>query len=116
MRSFFRNITDDNIFVRANYKTIKIPLNDIEYIESIRDYVMIHQTKEKPVMSLMTLKKMLEKLPAQKFKRIHKSYVVAIDKIKSIRSGKVQLTCNELPIGETFPDFVDEWKRSLIKN
>lgn len=115
IQSFIQNKAKENIFVRSNYKTIKITLNDIEYIESVRDYVIIYQTEGNPVMSLMTLKMMVEGLPAEKFRQIHRSYIVAVDKIKSIRSGKIQLTCKELPIADTFPGFVDEWESALIK-
>jgi DNA-binding LytR/AlgR family response regulator len=60
----------------------------------------------------MPLKKVLEKLPADKFKRIHRSYIVSVSKVRSVLHRKVQLANNkELPISETYLDFVDEWMK-----
>ncbi len=63
---------------------VKIPLAEIEYIESLEDYIRIHLPTGKPVMTLLTIKKVLEKLPAEQFRRIHRSYIVAADKVKSV--------------------------------
>lgn len=99
----------DSIFVRSEYRTVKINLNEVEYIESLKDYIKIHQTNEKPVMALMPLKKVLEKLPEDRFKRIHRSYIVPLDKVRSIYNRKVQLTTKELPMSESYTRFASEW-------
>ncbi len=110
MKNFYCSPTKQIISILSNYKKIEIPLNNIEYIESMKDYVIIHQNKVKPVMSLMTLKHLLKDLPDEKFRQIHKSYVVPVEKIISIRSRKVKLTGKELPIGKTYSGFVKGWK------
>jgi len=84
----------------------------IEYIESLEDYIKIHLVNSKPVLTLMTLKGVLEKLPVAKFKRIHRSYIVAIDKVGSIQNRKAKLLSSvELPISDTYAGFIDEWKK-----
>lgn len=99
------------LFVRSEYQLVKIDLNDIEYIESIKDYIKIHRTGGKPVMTLMTLKAVLEKLPPGKFIRIHRSYVVPLARIKSISNRKVRLTSVELPVSDSYAGVVSSWKK-----
>lgn len=103
----------DSLMVFSEYQLIKIKLGSIEYIESLDDYIRIHLTGEKPVMTLMTLKSVLEKLPADQFKRIHRSYIVCMDKIKSVLSRKVKLSSEvELPVSETYAEVIKNWKKS----
>lgn len=102
----------ENLFVYSEYRMVKVALSSIEYIESMEDYIRIHIQNEKPVMTLMTMKKVLEKLPEDNFRRIHRSYIVAIDKVKSILNRKVKLASGvELPISDTYLDFIDDWKK-----
>lgn len=99
----------ESVFVNSEYRIVKIALKDIEYIESLEDYVKIHLTVDKPVMSLIPLKKMLEKLPQDQFKRIHRSYVVPVAKVKSVQSRKMKLSTIELPVGDSYAEQVKEW-------
>ena len=72
----------------------------------------IHLSNAKPILTLMPLKKVLEKLPADKFRRIHRSYIVAIEKVNSILNRKVQLSSStELPISDSYSSFIREWKK-----
>jgi DNA-binding LytR/AlgR family response regulator len=104
---------NDSLFVHSEYKLVKIPLNDIEYIESLEDYIKIHIAGTKPVLTLMSMKKVLEKLPAEKFQRIHRSYIVSISRVKAIQNRKVQLsTAVELPISDSYVQFINNWKKS----
>jgi DNA-binding LytR/AlgR family response regulator len=103
---------EESLFVRSEYRMVKIPLSQIDYIESLEDYVKIHLTGERPVLSLMTLKNVLEKLPGDLFKRIHRSYIVPVNKVKSILNRKVQLSNNvELPVSNNYIDFINEWMK-----
>src|SRR2546423_2963889 len=99
-----------NLFVRAEYQLVKIDLDEIEYIESVEDYLKIHLTGTRPVMTLMTIKAVLQKLPPTQFKRIHRSYVVPLSKIRSVVNRKVRLTEVELPVSDSYADFINEWK------
>jgi len=102
----------ESLFVYSEYRMIKIPLTDIEYIESLEDYIRINLVTGKPIMTLMTMKKVLEKLPGSKFSRIHRSYIVAAGKVKSIQNRKAKLSSSvELPISDSYLDFIDEWKK-----
>jgi DNA-binding LytR/AlgR family response regulator len=103
---------EESIFVRAEYKLIKIPLTDILYIEGLQDYIKIHLTQGRPVMTLMTLKSMQEKLPATRFLRIHRSYIVPVGRITAIVNRKVHIGAGpELPIGDSYAGFIEEWTR-----
>jgi two-component system LytT family response regulator len=88
-------------------------LNEIEYIESLEDYIKIHIAGTKPVLTLMSMKKVLEKIPADKFQRIHRSYIVSVSKVKSIQNRKVQLSGGvELPISDSYVNFINTWKKN----
>lgn len=100
------------IFVRAEYKLVKIALQDVLYIEGLQDYIKIHLQLGKPVMTLMTLKAMLEKLPPAQFRRIHRSYIVPVNRVTAIVNKKVRLgNTIELPIGDSYAGFIDEWTK-----
>lgn len=100
---------DKSLVIYAEYRMIKINLSDIEYIESMEDYIKIYTQREKPILTLMPLKKVLEKLPADEFMRIHRSYAVSVNKIRSVQNRKVQVGDMELPIGETYLNEVRNW-------
>jgi len=102
----------ESLFVYSEYRMLKILIDQIEYIESLEDYIKIHIINSKPILTLMTLKGVLEKLPSSKFSRIHRSYIVANDKVKSIQNRKVMLPSSvELPVSESYLGFISEWKR-----
>lgn len=103
--------TDESLYVYSEYRMVKIDLGTIEYIESMEDYIKIHITNEKTILTLMPMKKVLEKLPSSKFQRIHRSYIVPVSKIRSIQNRRVQLTDVELPISETYNDFARSWSK-----
>ena len=100
---------DASIYVHSEYRMVKIVLKSIEYLESMEDYVKIHLDHLPPVLTLMPLKKMLEKLPSNEFKRIHRSFIVPVKKVKSVQHRKVRLTDIELPISSSYSDEVKEW-------
>lgn len=104
--------TQQCIFVHSEYRLIKIMLKDIEYIESMQDYIKIYLTGvEKPVLTLIPLKNILEKLPPDQFTRIHRSFVVAVKKIRSVHNRKVQLCNNELPVGNSYAGTIRQWSK-----
>ena len=88
---------------------VKIVLKEIAYLESMEDYVRIHLDNDPPILTLMPLKKMLEKLPADEFKRIHRSFIVPLKKVKSVQNRKMKLTMVELPISNTYAEEVKQW-------
>ncbi len=97
------NITNDAdfIFVKTEYKTAKIFLNDILYIESLKDYVVFHLADEK-ISSLLSLTYVEAELPKDKFVRIHRSFIVAFDKIKEIERNIIVIGTAKIPLGENY--------------
>lgn len=91
----------DYIFVRSNSILTKIKLDDIIYIQALGDYVNIY-TADKRSTIHCTLKSMAEKLPENKFYRLHRSYLVAMDHIDSVEDNTAYLGKHPLPIGEQF--------------
>ncbi|MEH3112081.1 LytR/AlgR family response regulator transcription factor [Pedobacter terrae] len=103
----------ESIFVHSEYRLIKINLPDILFIESLEDYIKIHLQGSKMVLTLMPLKKITEKLPADRFKRIHRSFVVSLQKIKAIHNRKIELITGEvLPVSDSYVEVINEWKNS----
>jgi two-component system LytT family response regulator len=97
------------LFVRSEYHLVQIDIDTIEYIESVEDYIRIHLSAGRPVMTLMTMKAILEKLPAGVFQRIHRSYIVPVAKIRSVLNKKVRLGAVELPVGDSYSEAVRRW-------
>ncbi|MBL7818279.1 MAG: response regulator transcription factor [Saprospiraceae bacterium] len=93
--------TSPFFFVNADYSLIKIVVEDILYIEGMKDYLKIHlSTLTKPIITRMSFKSIEEHLPEQQFFRVHKSYLVNIAKIQSIRSGFVFINNHKVPLSE----------------
>lgn len=92
------------IFVHADYALVRIALSDITFIESEKDYLQIHTNNgNKPVITRMSLKAMEEKLPAR-FMRVHKSYIVALDKIGSVRNARLQIGQDLIPLSDSYSE------------
>lgn len=81
---------------------VKIPFADILYLETMDDYIKIHQIGKKPIITLMSMKKMLERLPHSEFIRVHRSYIVPLSRIESVRGKNVSLGVVDLPIGASY--------------
>ncbi|KEQ29327.1 chemotaxis protein CheY [Pedobacter antarcticus 4BY] len=93
----------DFIFVKSEHKIQKIELNDILYIEGLKDYISIY-TKNERVITLQNMKRMEETLPSANFIRVHKSYIIALDKIESIERSRISICDKIIPIGDTYRD------------
>lgn len=93
----------DFIFVKTEHKIQKIQLDDILYIEGLKDYISIF-TKNERVITLQNMKKMEETLPKGEFIRVHKSYIIALDKIESIERSRISIAAKIIPIGDTYRD------------
>jgi DNA-binding LytR/AlgR family response regulator len=100
----------DFFFVNADYSHFKINMMDITHIEGMKDYVKIHLSSQpKPVITRMSIKNMEEKLGNVDFKRVHKSFIVAIKKIEYIRNQRIFIGKHIVPIGENFKDEMAKW-------
>ena len=92
------------IFIRADYSLLKIALTDILYIEGLDDYLKMHLAGSNPVVARMTMKALLEKLPPANFIRIHRSYIVPLDRIESYRNKTISIIGITIPIGSSYEE------------
>jgi DNA-binding LytR/AlgR family response regulator len=105
--------TNDQLFVKSDYKLLRIKLSDIKYIESMHEYVRIHLINDKPVMTLISLKSVEEQLPSDKFMRVHRSFIVNLERVKLIERFRIIFDTNVyIPVGEQykvkFQEFIDK--------
>ena len=104
--------TEQYIYIRADYSLNKIKIEDIELIEGLDDYLKIHIKNGKNIVARITMKGILEKLPASKFMRVHRSFIVPLDKITSVRKKIIHLNQIEVPIGNSYEeDFMNSIKQ-----
>jgi DNA-binding LytR/AlgR family response regulator len=107
-------LEEDHIFLKVEYQLVRVALDDILYVEGLKDYVKVHlKSTPKALLSLMSLKAMEDKLPARRFLRIHRSFIVALDKIEAVRRLTVQIGSLTIPVGdqykEAFSQFLSRW-------
>ena len=93
--------TPDYIFVKSEYKTLKVNLADIHYIKGMADYVQIVTSNDK-IMTLQNLKHFEKTLPSGNFMRVHKSYIIAMDKIEFIERNRAVILGDYIPVSETY--------------
>lgn len=98
------NITDDYFFVKADRKIFKVHLNDILFIEGLKDYVVMH-TENQKVITAMNIKTIHDQLPKNMFVRVSKSYIINAKKIDSVDNNTVYIGKSEIPIGNIYRDF-----------
>jgi DNA-binding LytR/AlgR family response regulator len=96
--------SDKNIFIRADFSLVKIPLADILYIEGLADYLKIYIKDRKAIVARMPMKDMMEKLPSADFIRVHRSFILPFSKIESVRGTTIFTGDKEFPIGRTYAD------------
>ena len=104
--------TDNVIFLKTDYRIVKVTISDIRYVEAMSEYLKVWLEGEaKPLITLLSMKKMEERLPAT-FMRIHRSYIINLDKIQEVNKNRVIMDADTyLPIGdlykEAFQQYVD---------
>ena len=104
----FDAVADEDIELKSDYKTVRVPLSAIQYIESRNNYSCVHLDHQEDIVSQITLKKVMELLPEGKFIRIHRSYIVPVWRIESKSLTQVQLmgVKDPLPVGRAFKDSI----------
>ena len=95
--------TLEYILVKSDYATKKIFLNNILFVEGLKDYLKIF-AGDKPILTLNSLKKIEQKLPGNQFVRVHRSYIVALNKIDSIQRNRIIIGDTRIPIGDNYKD------------
>lgn len=91
----------DFLFIKSNKKSVKVNFSEILYIEGLGDYIKIHLHDTKLVTNL-SMKKIINLLPTKQFCRIHKSFIISVDKIESVEGNMVSVNKNKLPIGNSY--------------
>ncbi len=89
---------------RVDYGLVTVSVADILFIEGLDNYLKIHLRGQKPVVVRLTMKAMLEKLPPKGFARVHRSFIVALDKITSVRNKLISIGEEEIPLGSTYEE------------
>ncbi|MBK8882267.1 MAG: response regulator transcription factor [Bacteroidales bacterium] len=103
----------DFLFIKSDYKILRINFDDIKYIEGMNEYIRIHLSDSKPVITLLSMKAIEEQLPAERFMRVHRSYIVNLSRISVIErsrivfDGKVYIPVSE-QYKHVFQSYVDK--------
>ncbi|UYZ62798.1 LytR/AlgR family response regulator transcription factor [Hymenobacter weizhouensis] len=105
----------DYLFLKVEYQLVRVALQDILYIEGLKDYVKVYRRSEaRPLLSLTSLKALEEKLPPRRFMRVHRSFIVALDQIDSVSRGLIQVAGHSVPISDNyraaFEQYLNGWK------
>ena len=107
--------TPDYIYVKSDYKLIQISLDKILYIEGLKDYVKIYtEDNPRPILSLISMKALEEKLPEERFLRVHRSFIVQKQKIKVIDKGRIVFGKEYIPISETYKTLLQDYVNKHI--
>jgi DNA-binding LytR/AlgR family response regulator len=105
---------DQYLFLKSEYQLVRVALDDVLYVEGLKDYVKVFlKSQPKPLLTLSTLKALEEKLPPRRFLRIHRSFIVALDKIGALTRNTVQIGAVTIPVTdqykEAFGEFLKRW-------
>ncbi len=93
------------LYLKVDFQIVKIACNRILYVEGLKDYAKIHLAhEEKPILSLITLRLIEEKLPPNQFMRVHKSFIVAVDKITAITKNSLSIADKMIPVSEAYKE------------
>lgn len=104
----------DYIFLKVEYQLVKVVLKDITHVEAYKDYVKVHLgSKNHPLLSLTSMKNMEELLPADRFMRVHRSFIVSLDHIDSVSKNVIRIGEQHIAVGdlykEPFLEFLSRW-------
>ncbi len=93
----------EHVFVHQDYELVRVELRDILYVEGLKDYLKIHLTSQpRPMLTRFTMKAMEEKLPADRFMRVHKSFIVGLQHLTALRKGFLRIGGVQLPVGDAY--------------
>ncbi len=98
------------LFLKSEYKIRRINFDDILYIEGLKDYIKVYTSGEaKPVLSLNSIKSLEQKLPEEKFMRVHRSYIVNLNKIETIERSRIIFGKTYIPVSDQYKDKFQEY-------
>ena len=101
---------EDTLFLKTDYRIVKVAISDIRYVEAMSEYLKVHLEGEaKPIVTLLSMKKMEERLPSN-FMRIHRSYIINLDKIREVNKNRVIMDADTfLPVGDNYKEAFQTW-------
>ena len=104
------------LFVKSEYKQLRIKLADVLYFESLKDYIKIWlKDNPKPILTLMSLKSLEEELPETQFMRVHRSFIVSLKNIEIIERSQIIINKQRITVSEQYkPKFLDFIKRNSL--
>ncbi len=103
---------DDALFLKTEHRVVRIKMSDIKYVEGMSEYLKIHFDNQKPLIVLLSMKKLEERLP-QHFMRIHRSYIINLRKIQEVNKNRVIMDADTyLPIGDLYRDAFNNYINS----
>ncbi len=102
------------LYLKVEYQLVKVDIDQILYIEGLKDYVKVYlQNEAKPILTLSSLKNLEEKLPADRFLRLHRSFIVSLNQVKAVTKSSVQIGATTLHVSEQYRDafaqFFNKW-------
>lgn len=106
---------DDYLFLKVEYQLVRVAYSDILYIEGLKDYVKVYRQSDsaRPLLSLTSLKALEEKLPPNRFMRVHRSFIVALDRINAVTRQSVLIGSATIPVSDQYKDefsaFISRW-------
>jgi DNA-binding LytR/AlgR family response regulator len=100
------NETPQYLFVKVDYSMVKVPFDEILYVEGLDNYIKIHFDNGKALLVRMSMKAIGEKLPPADFVRVHRSFIIPLSKVVSVRNKIISLNAKEIPIGTNYVDDV----------
>ncbi len=103
------------LYIRCDYQLIKIRLDDIQYIEGLKDYVKIYTSNPKPYITLISLKMLSEKLPGDIFFRVHRSFIISVLYLRTLTKNRILISSKWIPVSENYrEDFFNGLKKKGI--
>ena len=109
-----KSAEQDYIFLKVEYQLIKVKLGDICYIQGLKDYVKVYlASTPKPLLSLISMKALEEKLPTERFMRIHRSYIISLEQIHAVSKNSVEIGNESIPVSNQYKDdfnrLIERW-------
>jgi len=105
---------EEYIFLKVEYQLVRVAIKDIIYIEGLKDYVKVYlENTDKPILTLTSLKALEQKLSPKSFMRVHRSYIVSLNKVSSVTKNSLNISDHTITIGEQYKDafnaYLSKW-------
>lgn len=104
------SISGDSMFVKSDYKLVRIHFNQILYVEGLKDYVKIYiEGERRPILSLTSMRAVEAALPKEKFQRTHRSFIVNLEKVEVLERGQIVFGDKHIPVSDSYKDVVQNY-------